>query len=42
MSFDPVIDPAIWRLRPDYVALSLVARDARNEASDVASAALLG
>ena len=41
MSFEPIIDPAIWRLRPDYVALSLAVRDARNAASDATSAALL-
>ena len=37
MSFEPVIDPAIWRLRPDYVALSLVVRDGAQRASDEAS-----
>jgi DNA/RNA-binding domain of Phe-tRNA-synthetase-like protein len=41
MSFTPEIDLAIWRLRPDYVALSLTVRNARNGASDAASAAML-
>ena len=41
MSFDPVIDPAIWRLRPDFVALTLVVRKGRNAPSDARSAALL-
>jgi DNA/RNA-binding domain of Phe-tRNA-synthetase-like protein len=29
---NPVIDPRIWQLRPDFVALSLVARGVRNGA----------
>ena len=37
----PAIDPAIWRLRPDFVALSLVVRGARNGPSDAAGAASL-
>lgn len=41
MTFEPVIDPAIWRLRPDFAALSLVVRNARNAPSDEASAAML-
>jgi DNA/RNA-binding domain of Phe-tRNA-synthetase-like protein len=36
-----VVDPAVWRLRPDFVALSLVVRNARNAASDSDSAAML-
>lgn len=32
-AFVPIVDPAIWRLRPDFVALSLVVRGARNRAS---------
>ncbi|WP_342241397.1 B3/B4 domain-containing protein [Inquilinus sp. OTU3971] len=41
MSAPPVVDPAIWTLRPDFVALSLVARGARNGPSDADSAARL-
>jgi DNA/RNA-binding domain of Phe-tRNA-synthetase-like protein len=41
MSFEPEIDPAIWRLRPDFVALSLVVRNARNAPADAVSAAML-
>ncbi len=41
MSFEPEIDPAIWRLRPDFVALSLVVRNARNAPADEVSAAML-
>ena len=41
MSLDPVIDPAIWRLRPDFVALSLIVRKGRNAPSDNRSAAML-
>lgn len=41
LSSPPVIDPAIWALRPDFAALSLVARGARNGPSDAAGAALL-
>jgi DNA/RNA-binding domain of Phe-tRNA-synthetase-like protein len=41
MSFEPEIDPALWRLRPDFAALSLVVRQARNAPSDEASAAML-
>ncbi|WP_225769414.1 B3/4 domain-containing protein [Inquilinus sp. Marseille-Q2685] len=37
----PVVDPAIRALRPDFVALSLVARGARNGPSDAESAARL-
>jgi DNA/RNA-binding domain of Phe-tRNA-synthetase-like protein len=33
--FQPVVDPAIWALRPDFVALSIVVRGGRNEASEV-------
>jgi DNA/RNA-binding domain of Phe-tRNA-synthetase-like protein len=40
-SFSPVVDSAVWRLRPDFVALSLVARGGRNGPSDAASEALL-
>jgi len=29
--FVPSVDPAIWRLRPDFVALSIVVRGGRNE-----------
>ena len=41
MSFEPEIDPAIWRLRPDFAALSLVARNARNAPADEVSASRL-
>lgn len=41
MSFEPTIDPAIWRLRPDFAALSIVALQARNGPSDADSAAML-
>ncbi|MGL4966393.1 MAG: B3/B4 domain-containing protein [Inquilinus sp.] len=41
MSAPPVVDPAIWTLRPDFRALSLVARGARNGPSDADSAARL-
>ncbi|MFO1046518.1 MAG: phenylalanine--tRNA ligase beta subunit-related protein, partial [Geminicoccaceae bacterium] len=41
MSFEPEIDPAVWRLRPDFAALSIVARRARNGPSDAHSAAML-
>ena len=41
LSFTPAVDPAIWGLRPDFVALSLVARGARNGPSDADSAARL-
>jgi DNA/RNA-binding domain of Phe-tRNA-synthetase-like protein len=41
LSFIPVVDPAIWALRPDFVALNLVARGARNSASDAEGAAQL-
>ena len=41
MSFEPAIDPAIWRLRPDFAALSLVVRHARNAPADEVSAAML-
>lgn len=33
-AFAPAVDPAIWRLRPDFVALSIVIRDGRNAPSD--------
>lgn len=33
----PHIDPAIWRLRPDFAAFSLVARGVRNGPSDADS-----
>ncbi|MBW8724168.1 MAG: hypothetical protein JF625_03280 [Inquilinus limosus] len=41
LSFAPTVDPAIRALRPDFVALSLVARGARNGPSDTDSAARL-
>jgi len=41
LSFTPIIDPAVRALRPDFVALSLVARGARNGPSDAESAARL-
>ena len=41
MTFEPAIDPAVWRLRPDYVALSLIVRNARNRPSDTRDAAML-
>src|SRR5262245_45029357 len=37
----PVVDPAVRVLRPDFVALSLVARGARNGPSNAESAARL-
>jgi DNA/RNA-binding domain of Phe-tRNA-synthetase-like protein len=37
----PAIDPADWRLRPDFVALSLVVRGGRNAPSDAGCAAML-
>ncbi|HEX6014207.1 MAG TPA: phenylalanine--tRNA ligase beta subunit-related protein [Geminicoccaceae bacterium] len=39
--FAPVVDPAVWHLRPDFVALSLVVRGGRNAPSDARSAAAL-
>jgi DNA/RNA-binding domain of Phe-tRNA-synthetase-like protein len=36
----PVIDPAIWRLRPDFVALSITVSGGRNGPSDNRSAAM--
>jgi DNA/RNA-binding domain of Phe-tRNA-synthetase-like protein len=41
MPLHPTIDPAIFTLRPDFVALSLSVEGARNAPSDAASAALL-
>ena len=41
MSFEPEIDPAIWRLRPDFAALSIAVRHGRNGPPDADSAALL-
>jgi DNA/RNA-binding domain of Phe-tRNA-synthetase-like protein len=41
LSFTPTVDPAIRALRRDFVALSLVARGARNGPSDADSAARL-
>ena len=41
LSFTPIVDPAIRALRPDFVALSLVARGARNGPSDADGAARL-
>jgi hypothetical protein len=41
LSSTPVIDPAVRALRPDFVALSLVARGARNGPSDAESATRL-
>ena len=41
MAFEPEIDPAIGRLRPDFAALSVTVRNGRNGASDPASAAML-
>jgi len=41
MPFEPAIDPAIWRLRPDFVALSLAVHNGRNRPSDTRSAAML-
>jgi len=41
LSFTPIVDPAVRALRPDFVALSLVARGARNGPSDAESAARL-
>lgn len=41
LSSPPFVDPAIRALRPDFVALSLVARGARNGPSDADSAARL-
>ena len=41
MSFEPGIDPAIWRLRRDFVALSITVRGGRNGPADAASTALL-
>jgi DNA/RNA-binding domain of Phe-tRNA-synthetase-like protein len=36
---ETAIDPAVWRLRPDFAALSLVVRGGRNAPSDAGSAA---
>lgn len=41
LSFTPIVDPAVRALRPDFVALSLVARGAHNGPSDAGSAARL-
>ncbi|MGD9508970.1 MAG: B3/4 domain-containing protein, partial [Geminicoccaceae bacterium] len=41
MLFEPEIDPAIWRLRPDFAAFSITVRDGRNGPADAASAAML-
>lgn len=40
-TFTPKIDPAIWALRPDFVALSVLVRHGRNGPSDEVSDALL-
>lgn len=34
-AFEPAVAPEIWRLRPDFVALSIVVRGGRNAASAV-------
>ena len=34
MAFEPEIDPAIGRLRPDFAALSITVRDGRNGPTD--------
>lgn len=41
MSLHPDIDPAIFTLRPDFTALSLLVEGGANRPSDAASAALL-
>lgn len=41
MSFEPGIDLAIWRLRPDFAALSITVRGGRNGPADTDSAAML-
>jgi DNA/RNA-binding domain of Phe-tRNA-synthetase-like protein len=41
MPLHPTIDPAIFALRPDFIALSLSCENAANTASDAASAACL-
>jgi DNA/RNA-binding domain of Phe-tRNA-synthetase-like protein len=41
VSFGVSVDPAIWRLRPDFAALSVVVRQGRNAPSDAHSKALL-
>src|SRR5690349_21192282 len=41
MAFEPDIDPAIWRLRPDFAAFSVTVQGGRNSPSDAASAAML-
>jgi DNA/RNA-binding domain of Phe-tRNA-synthetase-like protein len=41
VSFCVSIDPAIWRLRADYAALSVVVREGRNAPSDARGTALL-
>ncbi|MDE3029694.1 MAG: hypothetical protein KGH84_14995 [Paracoccaceae bacterium] len=41
MPLHPTIDPAIFALRPDFVALSLSVEGGRNAPSDAVSAALL-
>jgi DNA/RNA-binding domain of Phe-tRNA-synthetase-like protein len=41
VSFGVSVDPAIWRLRPDFAALSVLVRQGRNTPSDAHSKALL-
>ena len=41
MAFEPEIDPAIWRLRPDFAAFSITVQGGRNGPADAASAAML-
>jgi DNA/RNA-binding domain of Phe-tRNA-synthetase-like protein len=35
--FLPAVDPAVWALRPDFIALSIVVRGGRNKESDASS-----
>jgi len=41
MPFEPEIDPAIWRLRPDFAAFSITVRNGRNGPADAVSTAML-
>lgn len=41
MAFEPEIDPAIWRLRPDFAAFSITVQGGRNGPADATSAAML-
>jgi DNA/RNA-binding domain of Phe-tRNA-synthetase-like protein len=41
VSFNVSVDPAIWRLRPDFAALGVVVRQGRNAPGDAQSEALL-